>query len=261
MVSVDYLFEPIDHDTVVDSVTEQIEGLILAGVLKEGTKLPSERDISERMGVSRPKVREALKRLEDSNLIAIRHGEGSFIAPLISAAMSPALINLISRNQTAFYDYLEYRRVQEGFAARLAAERATKLDLERLEAILVNLREAQTNGDDIASKKNDIAFHLAIVDAGHNAMLIHMMSSIYELTQKGVFYNREFLRSIDGTGEQLLEQHEEIGRAIFTRNGAKAEEAAHRHIDFVETSFRLGQDQQRRELISSKLFALQRGEE
>ncbi|WP_208991318.1 hypothetical protein [Pseudovibrio sp. Tun.PSC04-5.I4] len=76
-----------------------------------------------------------------------------------------------------------------------------------------------------------------------------------------MFYNREFLRAIDGTGEQLLDRHEEIGRAIMNRNSAKAEDAAHRHIDFVETSFRLGQDQQRCELISSKLFAIQKIEE
>ncbi|WP_208991285.1 FCD domain-containing protein [Pseudovibrio sp. Tun.PSC04-5.I4] len=106
--------------------------------------------------------------------------------------MSSALINLISRNQTAFYDFLEYRRVQEGFAAGLAAERATKLDLDWIEELLVNLPEAQAAGDDSASKKSDIAFHSSIVDASHNAMLVHMMSSIYELTKKACFITASF---------------------------------------------------------------------
>ena len=63
------IFEPVEHASVVDAIVEQLEGLILNGVLRDGHKLPSERDIAENMGVSRPKVREALKRLEDHELI------------------------------------------------------------------------------------------------------------------------------------------------------------------------------------------------
>ena len=67
--------------------------------------------------------------------------------------------------------------------------------------------------DDEAERKVDHALHAAIVDASQNATLIHMMSSIYELTKQGVFYNRQFLKSIDGSGKTLLEQHVQLGQA------------------------------------------------
>ncbi len=255
MTSDDYLFEPVESGSVVDSVTQQIEDLIISGVLKEGAKLPSEREIAELMEVSRPKVREALKRLEENQLIQIRHGEGSFIAPLMNDAMTPALIALIARNKSVFFDYLEYRREQEGLAAQLAAERATRLDRERIEFFLKKLEYAHANGDTEVSKEADIGFHSAIVDASHNVMLVHVMASIYDLTRKGVFYSRDFLRSIDGTGEKLLSQHKAIGTAILARDPEKAKAAAFAHLDFVENSFRLWRAQSKREHISSKRFA------
>lgn len=255
MQSDEYLFEPVKSGSVVDSVTQQIEDLIISGVLKEGAKLPSEREIAEVMEVSRPKVREALKRLEENQLILIRHGEGSFIAPLMNDAMTPALINLIARNKSVFFDYLEYRREQEGLAAQLAAERATRLDRQRIEFFLNKLQYAHENGDTEVSKEADIGFHSAIVDASHNVLLVHVMTSIYELTRKGVFYSRDFLRSIDGTGEKLLKQHQAIGAAILDRDPVKAKAAALAHLDFVESSFRLWRAQIKREHISSKRLA------
>ena len=215
MESLASVFEPIDHESVADEVVDQIEQLIISGVLKEGQKLPSEREMAELLNVSRPKLREALKRLEEEQLLEIHHGGGSYIAPLIGKALSPALMNLYSRHPVAFFDYLEYRLEQESFAARLAAERATDADRKILQDIMDLMVEAHAAGDLELSKKADIDFHSAIVDASHNATLTHMMSSIYELTMRGVFYNRTYLRTIDGTGQKLLEQHLAIGDAII----------------------------------------------
>ena len=141
------LFEPIDHESVAESVIAQIEDMIAAGILKEGRRLPSERDLAEALNISRPKLREVLQTLEDRGLVISRHGEGTFIAPLIGKAMLPALLALYGRHEPAFFDYLEYRREQEGFAARLAAARATKADRERIEGILQDMERAWTEGD------------------------------------------------------------------------------------------------------------------
>ena len=150
------LFQPITQSSVSEAITEQIETLILDGILRDGAKLPSERDLSERFNVSRPKVREALKVLEQNELIIVRHGEGTFVAPLRGAAMLPALIALYGRRASAFLDYLEYRRQQEGFAARLAAERATKTDRDILSIIMGQLEQAHEAGDAEASGVADI---------------------------------------------------------------------------------------------------------
>jgi GntR family transcriptional repressor for pyruvate dehydrogenase complex len=252
------IFEPVDHASVVDAIVEQIEGLILNGVLRDGHKLPSERDISERMAVSRPKVREALKRLEDYGLIVSRHGEGTFVAPLIGSAMSPALIELYARHSGAFLDYLEFRREQEQFASALAAERATKIDKEILSAIISELETAHQVGDFAASEDADIRFHVAIVDASHNTLLVHSMSSIYALTRQNLFYNRAVLRAKDGDGasDLLLQQHRAIYQAIMDGNPELARKAARDHINFVERSYLVDQNRDRREQIAKRRQAL-----
>ena len=250
------IFEKVDHETVVDAVVSQIEDLIVAGVLKEGTKMPPERELAETLDVSRQKVREALKRLEDRDLLRVRHGEGSYVAALTGAALSPAMVDLYARHQSAFFDYLEYRREQEGFAADLAARRATRVDKSILSDIMDKLQEAHDAEDTKAAQEYDIRFHSAIVDASHNSTLIHTMASIYELTRRGIFYNRDYLRTIDGTGELLLQQHHAIGNAILAGDAEGAKQAARDHIDFVERSFRVGQEDRKREDMAKKRQAL-----
>lgn len=250
------LFDPIGHESVSATIVKRIEEMIVTGVLKDGTRLPSERSLAEAMKVSRPKVREALQQLEASGLIQVRHGEGSFVAPLIGTAMSPALIELYARHTTAFSNYLEFRHEQECFAAGLAAERATENDLELLRATMAEMEAAHHAGDGAASRDADVRFHMTIVDASHNSLLIHTMASIYELMQRNVFYNRDFLRAMDGSGEKLLQQHRDIAEAIFAKNTQAASDAAGAHIEFVAASFKLSIGQQKRELVARRRRAI-----
>lgn len=245
-------FDPVGHESLADAVVEQIETMIVDGILKEGHKLPSERDLAEAMGVSRPKLREALQILESRDLVTVRHGEGSFIAPLSGRAMSPALLALYARHGRAFYDYLEYRREQECFAARTAALRATQSDKDRLRDIIDEMQKAWEEDDAEASQEADLRLHVAVVDASQNTTLIHMMASVYDLTRQGVFYNRRFLRTMDGTGEKLLQQHKDIVATILAGDPDAAEQAARDHLDFVEESFRLGEEQKARETRAAK---------
>lgn len=246
------LFEPIGHESIADAAVKQIEDLIASGILRQGRKLPSERDLAEMLGMSRPKLREALQVLETRGLVTTKHGEGTFVAALTGQAMLPALLALYGRHEPAFFDYLEYRKEQESFAARLAAQRATKADKERIAEILEATQLAWDTQDAGAARDADFALHTAIVDASQNATLIHMMASIYELTRQGVFYNRDFLRAVEGTSKRLYEQHMELGRAVLAQDADRASEIAAEHIDFVERSFRRGIEQKRREEMAEK---------
>ncbi len=245
-------FDPVGHESISEAVIEQIESMIVDGILKEGVRLPSERELAETMGVSRPKLREALRTLEDRNLVHVRHGEGTFVANLTGRAMSPALLSLYARHGSAFYDYLEYRREQESFAARLAAQRATLSDRARLQEIIQQMQSAWEQDDLEASQEADIRLHTAIVDASQNTTLIHMMASVYDLTKQGVFYNREYLRKMDGTGQALLSQHKSIVDAILAQDPDAANSAARIHMDYVEDCFRKGQEQEQREIRAAK---------
>lgn len=241
------VFEPVDHDSVADAVVRQIETMIVDGILKDGVRLPSEREMAEAMGVSRPKLREALQVLETRKLVTVRHGDGTFVAELTGRAMSPAMLELFARHGEAFFDYLEYRCEQEAFASRLAAQRATRIDKERLEAIKEDLKRAWAEDDAEASRDADFDLHSAVVDASHNVTLIHMMAAVYDLTRRGVFYNRDLLRTIDGSGRKLLDQHCEIVDSIVAGDPVRAEAAARAHLHFVGESIRVGQEQDFRE--------------
>lgn len=248
-----FLFDPIAHETVADEVVNQIETMIVSGILKEGQKLPSEREMAEVLKVSRPKVREALKRLENNKLIVSHHGSGAYVGELAGRAMSPALIELYSRHHVAFFDFIEYRREQEGFAAELAAERATDIDREIISEILMNMDRAYQSENKKEIRELDFLFHSAIVDASHNTTLIHIMSSIYELAKKVVFYNLDYLSTLENSAEKLQEQHRRIANAIFDGDPIVAKKAAREHVDYVELSFRQRQEQRKRRQVSSKL--------
>jgi len=245
-------FERVGHESIAEAAVAQIEDLIASGILSQGRKLPSERELAETLAISRPKLREALQLLEERGLVTTRHGEGTFVSALTGQAILPALLALYGRHEPALFDYLEYRRGQEVFAAGLAAERATTVDKQRIEEILEQLRKAWSEQDNDASAHADHAFHTAIVDAGQNATLIHIMTSIYELTRQGVFYNRELLKSIDGSGKVLLDQHLALGEAVINGNVDEAKIKAKEHIDFVEKSVRQGMAQKQRERLAEK---------
>lgn len=245
-------FDPIKYDSVADSVIYQIESMILSGVLREGSKLPSERELSDQLEVSRPKLREALQTLATRGLLRIAHGDGVFVDKLGSEVMSPALIKLYSRHPSAIYDNLEYRREQEIFAARLASTRSTQVDRKIIQEILNAMVIAHEKDDHQQGAKLDLDFHNAIVNASHNRILIHMMRSLYELTRSGVFFNRYEILNIDEVSEFLLRQHQAIGEAVCNGKTEEAAKAAKDHMDYVKISTQEAFAEKEREKIAAK---------
>lgn len=237
-VDVPDLYPQIHHSRTADEVVQQIEGLILDGVLRDGDRLPGERDLAQRFDVSRPILREALKELETRGLLISAHGGGTFVADIIGQVFSRPITELISRHERATRDYLEYRRELEGLTAELAARRATETDKALLDGIIARMRAAHVNGDDDAELSSDVELHNAIGEAAHNIVLMHTMRACYRLLSDGIFYNRRMLRSLPGTRERFLEQHLAIHAAIIAGEPDSARAAAHRHIDFITEAMR-----------------------
>ncbi len=251
------ILDQIDHDSVSEEVMAQIEGIIIAGVLKSGQQLPPERELAEQTGVSRPKIRAAIQKLEERGLLIVKHGEGTFVAALTGTALSPAMIDLFARHPEAFSDYLEFRREIEGFAAFLAAQRATSEDMAIIEQILDEMADANSAADAGRELKLDVQFHGAIVDATHNMMLVHTMASIYELLARGVFMGRNMGGYLDlSRRSALMEQHQAIGRAILLRDPQGAATAAEEHINFVERAHREFSSLARRTEVARKRRSL-----
>ncbi|MGB0823171.1 MAG: FadR/GntR family transcriptional regulator, partial [Alphaproteobacteria bacterium] len=127
-------FRKVEHTRMAEAVVEQVEEMILHGTLRDGERLPSERDLADRLDVSRQTLREALKALEEKGLVESRQGGGTFIANIVGSAISEPLVELFSRHEEAYLDYMEFRLLLEAKAAGLAAERATPFDRQIIRA-------------------------------------------------------------------------------------------------------------------------------
>lgn len=227
------LFAQITHSRTASEVVRQIELLILQGVLRDGDRLPGERDLALDFDVSRPILREALKELEQRGLLVSQHGGGTYVADIIGQVFSKPIIDLISRHERATRDYLEYRRELEGLTAELAARRASETDLALLARIVEDMKAAHGRGrpeDELAA---DVEFHNAIGEAAHNIILLHTMRACYRLLSEGIFFNRRAVFAFADARDRLLAQHIAIYEAIAAGDPDRAKQAAQAHIDFV----------------------------
>ena len=248
------LFDRIESKSLSAEVVSQIENLILSGVLNEGELLPGERELAEQFGISRPKVREALSQLADSQLVRIVANDGVYVAQLGGEVMSPALVALFNRSANANRDNLEYRRENEGFASRLAAQRATDEDRAELKRILKAIKAADEVQNNTLASELDMELHHTIAFAAHNRTLTHMMTALYSLNRSSISYNRHELMNMDKVAEGIQQQHEDIVAAICQSKPAQAEKAAHAHIDFVTSLVITAFEQLSRESLSGKRY-------
>jgi GntR family transcriptional repressor for pyruvate dehydrogenase complex len=232
------LFARISHSSTADEVVRQIELLLLEGVLRDGDRLPGERELSKRLDVSRPILREALKELENRGLLVSQHGGGTYVADIIGQVFSKPVVELIARHQRATADYLEYRRELEGITAELAARRATEFDRAMLTRIIESMRQAHGNGTFEEELAADVELHNAIGEAAHNIILLHTLRACYRLLAQGIFFHRHLVFSSEHAREQLLRQHEAIHAAIMAGEGTAAKIAAQAHIDYITDAIR-----------------------
>lgn len=228
------VFSRIEHARTADGVIRQIETLILEGVLRDGDRLPGERDLARQLDVSRPILREALKMLEERGLILTRHGGGTYVADIIGQVFTTPVRELIATHRKATADYLEYRREMEAVAAEFAARRATPEDLVLLQAIMKRMDAAHASEDFEAEAACDVEFHNAVGECAHNIVLLHTLRACYRLLSDGVFLNRARIYELPDARNTLLAQHRAIHDAIVAGNPEGARAAAVAHIDFVE---------------------------
>lgn len=230
------MFQPIDQHKTADAAVEQIEELILKGVLQSGDRLPAERVLAEQMHVSRPVLRDALKTLEERGLIEAHQGGGTFVCDLIGPIFSEAIIQLIARHPSAVSDYFEFRRGIEGQACAMAAVRAAPSDIQRLRDIISQMDAAHAEQDLDLECRLDAGFHHAVGEAAHNVVLLHTLRSCYRLLETGVFYNRGRLYHHPFARTEVLNQHKAIFRAIESSDPSGACQAAEEHIDYVRAT-------------------------
>lgn len=231
-------FRPIQSEKLSVAVVRQIEELILRGILRPGERLPSERELAERLNVSRPSLRDAISVLQEKGLLSAKAGAGVYVGNVLGSAFSPALLQLFASHTEAVFDYLSFRRDLEGLAAERAAIQASQTDLQVVQTVLEKMEAAHSKRSGEEEARLDAQFHMSIIEASHNVVMLHMMRSMYDLLREGVFYNRQVMFKQRTTRSLLLDQHRRINAALQARDPAAAREAVEAHLDYVELCLR-----------------------
>lgn len=206
-------------------VADLILALIAGERLARGDRLPAERDLADRFGVSRPSLREALIALEVEGRIDIRMGSGIYVAAGSGAA---------AEGEGPF-EILEARAVVESAIAEEAARRVTPALVTALDA---NLREmAGVTEDRARSIALDAAFHSAIAGGTGNALLVHLTGDIFGKRLSPLFTRLALHFEGPRTWRSALEEHGTIRDAIAAADPAAAREAMRRHLALSQRRF------------------------
>lgn len=222
------MLKAIKKTRIYEEVVSQVQELIRDGKLKAGDQLPSERELAETFKVSRTSVREALRALETQGLVVSRTGMGTFVADLPIESLVATLATLLSAEKDGLADIFEMRKLIEPHIASLAAERATKTDVERLKMILDKQRnEVRQGGTGVEA---DAEFHFAIGQATQNQALEKLVSGLMDMLS----HSREESLQTPGRNQASLESHTKILTAIEQHDRERAREAMLRHIEQVE---------------------------
>lgn len=247
-------FQKIQSEKLAQSVVKQVELLILRGILRPGERLPAERDLAERMGVSRPSLREAIGELSEKGLLETRAGAGVYVADVLGSAFSPALVKLFGEHDEAVFDYIAFRRDMEGLAAQRAATVGSDTDLRVINTIFEKMEAAHPKRNPSDEARLDAEFHLSIIEASHNVVMLHMMRSMFDLLREGVFYNRSVMFKQRTNRADLLDQHRAINDALQARAPQQAQAAVMAHLTYVEGALKDQQKFEKNEEIAKLRF-------
>ncbi len=221
-----------------DDLVEQLEGMILEGTLKSGERLPAERALAERVGVSRPSLREAIQKLAAKGLLVSRQGGGNYVVDSLGSTFSDPLLHLLESNPEAQRDLLEFRQTLEASCAYYAALRATEVDRERLTAAFEALQDCYARADEVSRVEEgaaDARFHLAIAEASHNAVLLHTIRGLFDLLKRNVVTNiGGMYQQRTETRDMLINQHRDLYLAIIEGRAEQAREVSTRHLLYVQ---------------------------
>lgn len=232
--------KPIVTAGVAKQIAANVREAILAGRLKVDERLPTEEELAGQFGVSRPTIREALKRLAAENLIRSQRGPagGTFVSrpteQQISSSLAGYVTLFMSLGEVSFEHLAEARESMECVCSRLAALNRTDPDLVAMEEHLAVQRDAGV--DDVTFCFADLRFHRAIVEATQNPLMRLLMQSVIETLQAVTNMANYPFR----VRKQILAQHEAIHRAIRDRDPVAAEAAMTEQMRYLRETYARG---------------------
>ncbi len=223
---------------VADAIAAHLERLILEGALRPGERLASERELAERLDVSRPSLRDALDILARKGLLVRTRG-GTAVTDFMTPIADPLMALLRDNNDRnrLTLEYYEFRHPVESRATALAAARATPPERDAIRACMDRMIKAHELEDPTEEADIDADLHVLIYEAAHNVVMLHVMRSFSTMQRQGIFFVRQQFYGRPGVREALLAQHLAIAEAVVSSNVAAAEQAAAKHIQFHLDAF------------------------
>ena len=227
------LFKPLDTQRAFEKISNQIKNLILSGELKPGDKLPSEREIAAQFRTGRMVVREALRILEQSDLIYIKQGSdgGAYIKELDTKHIANSFSDAIQRSDLTVEKLIEVRSGIEKAVIALAIERMSD---QEIESLLQNINKADEmiNHQTTAAEQH-IDFHLLLAKGSKNQLYEMIIESLMTITHTFVETLTEHAMPL----KEHIKKHLEIYNAIKERDVIKAQEKIEEHIQQISIWF------------------------
>jgi GntR family transcriptional repressor for pyruvate dehydrogenase complex len=226
-------WRPVARASTHELVIEAIEDQIMSGTLAVGDLLPPERELAARLQVSRSGVREALRVLEGHGVlrsdVGSGRGAGTFVAALPSAALERFLRLHVALSNFRLEEVVEARVLLERASATHAARRADEEARAELERLVTRMDDPGMSREDFNDA--DTAFHVAIAQAGGNALFSDMTGAIRASLRGPILTAFTKVEDWDGFAGMLRRQHHEILAAILRGDGEEAAELVAAHIE------------------------------
>ena len=210
-------------DNVTQLLILRFQEMLRDGLLTQGTRLPSERELAAHFNVARSSLRQALKVLEIMGVITQKVGDGSYLSTDTSAVLSVPMEFLFLLDDTSVEDLTELRLLMEPGLARLAAQRATADDIALLLKSVKDLESSEQ--DRLKLVSSDLLFHRAIFQASKNRTASSLFQTIHRAMAKMILVTSQLVEL-----EHTLSFHKPIMRAIEQRKGDEAAELMQAHI-------------------------------
>ncbi len=224
------LIEKVQSIKLSDEVAKRIRELILSGEVKPGDKLPPEIELAKLFGVGRSTIRDAINELKGSGFVETRKPQGIFVLPLTDTLLKNPLIALMENEMKNVYDFINIRKNLEADSAALAAENATKSELKKMEQAIRGMEQARGLHREKLWNQGDNEFHLTIVKASKNVVMMHIIDTFAVLMSS----LRHTLRLVVDTEEKLdavLAEHQRIYDAIARGDSIEARNSMIKHMD------------------------------
>jgi DNA-binding FadR family transcriptional regulator len=224
-------FRPVRGVRAYERVVEQIEQAILAGELRPGDRLPSERELIVQMGVGRSTVREALRVLESNGLVRSRPGDpnGPEVMPLTSAGLQKSMTHLLMVDKVSRAELLQFRLLLDGVASYLAARRRDAAALADIEKAMERMRTSLDAGAQEFSDA-DAAFHDLLAKASGNALIELCCAAVRGVVVELIASKLVSVEDAHALMEQSLRHHEDVLESVRNGDADRAARLSRAHL-------------------------------